>query len=82
MKFIGNWIDRELITPAQGRAIELFILNTFSSLSIWLLDNVDVLLQGWTVDRQAFVIAFATGTAMAITAWLRKRARDLNPDSI
>ena len=82
MWFIGKWIEKGWITKAMGRTIELGILTTISSLAIGLLDNVDILIKWGVVDRQAFAISFATGTALSITAWLKKYARDMANDRI
>ena len=79
MGFIWKWIAKGYITKAMGRSIELGILSTFSALAIWLLDNVDVIIQGGSVDWQAFAISFATWVALSITAGLKKYARDIIP---
>ena len=81
MWFIKRRIDKGYITAAMGRSIELGMLSTISALAIGLLDNVDVIIQGWFIDRQAFAISFATWLALSITAGLRKYARDIVPNN-
>ena len=77
MRFIKTWIEKGYITSATARAIELWILGTLSAFVVWALDNLDVILQGGSVDRQTFIITFGTSTALTITARLKKRARDI-----
>jgi len=79
MGFIGKWISKGYISNATGRAIELGILWTLSALIVWLLDNVDIILHWGTIDWNTFIVTFCTATALTITAWMKKKARDLVP---
>jgi hypothetical protein len=65
------------VSPAQARWIELFVIWTIFSFLFWLLDNVELLMNGWDVNRSSFWFVFASTTTTAILAWFRKYLRDL-----
>ena len=76
MKFIQKLIDKQYITSAEWRMIEIFLLWAIISLLLWVLDNVDVIINGWIVDWMTFIKVFVTTTALSISAWLKKKLRD------
>lgn len=77
MKRIGNLIDKEFISPSFWRWLEIFIFGAIVSLLVGLLDNVEMIINGWTVDWGLFFSSFATTTATAIISALRKHLSDV-----
>ena len=76
MWFIGRLIKREIISPAQWRWIELFIISTLAAFGVGLLDNLDIIINWGIVDRTAFFASFVAWIALSITAAMRKNLRD------
>lgn len=74
---IKRLLENKYVTAPQARAIELFILWTIFSFAFWLLDNLELIMNGWTVDWQNFLFVFASTTTTAILAGFRKYLRDM-----
>jgi hypothetical protein len=77
MWFIWRWIKEGYITAATARAIELGILWTLSAFIVGVIDNIEYIVSGGSVDWTVFLSTFGTSTALTILAWMKKRARDL-----
>lgn len=77
MKVIGYLIEKAYLTPAQGRAIEAFIIGTGVSLLVWVLDNVEILIDWGDVDWRLFFVTFAATTSKAIVMGIKKHLRDM-----
>lgn len=77
MKFIWYLINREIITSAQGRFIEIFIYWVLISLFIGILDNLSIILDGGEIEWKYFFITFGITTSQAIITAIQKHLRDL-----
>lgn len=77
---IKRLLEKGYVNSAQARSIELFVLWTIFSLAFWLLDNLELLMNWQDVDWKKFLFVFASTTATAILAWLRKYLRDKSAD--
>ncbi len=74
---IKRLLKKNYLTSAQARTAEIFLLWLLFSFAFWVLDNVEVIMNWWSVDRKAFLLAFSSTTTSAIFAWLKKYLRDL-----
>jgi len=79
---IKRLLDKGYLTAAQARAVEVFFIMLVCSLATGLLDNVEIMVNGWEVKRKAFILMFATTTVWAIIAWVKKYLRDLQAELI
>jgi len=70
-------IKEWFLTSAQARWMELVFIWFFVSLSTWILDNLDVILNWWTVDWKLFFITMGSTFWLWLTAAIRKYLRDL-----
>lgn len=76
-KLIKPLVDSEVITPAQGRSIEIFLLWVLVSLCTWILDWVTTTISGQEFSYKLFLSTFATTTLLSVVAWVKKYIRDM-----